>query len=83
MLTNDYRVIMDLELDYPDDDLDAMLDEELEVRKEMEENGMKENLPSSPTAGLGGRKHIEGNVGIGSQGRNMIFESHILISYKM
>ena len=27
---------MDLDLDYPDDDLDAMLDEELDVRNELE-----------------------------------------------
>ena len=70
MLTYDYRLKMDLELDYPDDDLDAMLDDELEVRKEMEqEQEMKENVPSSPTASLGGVKHIEANVGIGSKGR--------------
>ena len=68
MLTDDYRVDMDLELDYPDDDLDAMLDDELEVRKELErEKEMKENIPSSPTASLGGVKHLEGNVGIGTQ----------------
>ena len=35
---------MDLELDYPDDDLDAMLDDELEIMNDIE----KENQPVSP-----------------------------------
>ena len=55
---------MDLDLDYPDDDLDAMLDEELDVRNELE----KENeLSQRPTASLGGSKLHESNVGIGQQ----------------
>ena len=60
---------MDLDLEYPDDDLDAMLDQELDVMNEME----KENEPlleGRPTASLGGAKAFESNVGIGSQGSN-------------
>ena len=56
---------MDLELDYPDDDLDAMLDQELDVMSELE----KENAPARPTASLGGMKTFEGNVGIGGSKR--------------
>ena len=55
---------MDLDLEYPDDDLDAMLDQELDVMNEME----KENEPlleGRPTASLGGSKAFESNVGIG------------------
>ena len=67
---------MDLELDYPDDDLDAMLDEELEIMNDIE----KENqpLPVSPVSSqarkslefnspgsLGGSRPLDGNVGIG------------------
>ena len=60
---------MDLDLEYPDDDLDAMLEQELDVMNDME----KENEPlleGRPTASLGGAKAIESNVGIGSQGTN-------------
>jgi len=70
---------MDLELDYPDDDLDAMLDEELEIMNDIE----KENQPGSPvktparkslefsnSVSLGGTKPFEGNVGIGLNENN-------------
>ena len=58
---------MDLDLDYPDDDLDAMLEDELEMRNELE----KENYPSnavsphkSSSASLGGIKNFETDVGL-------------------
>ena len=66
---------MDLDLEYPDDDLDAMLDQELDVMSEME----KENEPlleGRPTASFGGAKAIESNVGIGSQGTNKRLRSN-------
>jgi len=67
------------QLDYPDDDLDAMLDDELEIMRDLE----KENQPDSPTPpnahalvrkslefgverAIGGVKPCDGNVGIGS-----------------
>ena len=54
----------DLELEYPDDDLEAMLDDEQDIMNDLE----KENEPiPRPTASLGGMKTFEGNVGIGSQ----------------
>jgi len=60
------------QLDYPDDDLDAMLDDELEIMKDLE----KENHPAVQTqarkslefgasASLGGVKVHDGNVGLG------------------
>jgi len=66
------------QLEYPDDDLDAMLDDELEIMRDLE----KENYPGSPPppgthtqarkslefgvrASTGGMKVCEGNVGIG------------------
>jgi len=61
-------------LEYPDDDLDAMLDDELEIMRDLE----KENQPAPPPptqarkslefgarASLGGVRACEGNVGIG------------------
>ena len=71
---------MDLELDYPDDDLDAMLDDELEIMNDIE----KENQPVSPvrnqarkslefnsSVSLGGAKPLDGNVGIGLSENNV------------
>ena len=71
---------MDLELDYPDDDLDAMLDDELEILNDIE----KENQPVSPvrnqarkslefssSVSLGGSKPLDGNVGIGLSENNL------------
>ena len=71
---------MDLELGYPDDDLDAMLDEELEIMNDIE----KENQPVSPvrnqarkslefssSVSLGGSKPLDGNVGIGLSENNL------------
>ena len=61
-------VDMEMDLDYPDDDLDAMLDQELEIERELE----KENEPllkqRSPSASLGGVKSYENNVGLGGDG---------------
>ena len=71
---------MDLELDYPDDDLDAMLDDELEIMNDIE----KENQPVSPvrsqarkslefnsSVSLGGARPLDGNVGIGLSENNV------------
>ena len=69
-----------MELDYPDDDLDAMLDDELEIMNDIE----KENQPVSPvrnqarkslefssSVSLGGSKPLDGNVGIGLSENNV------------
>jgi len=65
------------QLDYPDDDLDAMLDDELEIMKDLEKENQPGPPPSTVTqarkslefgarASLGGVRAFEGNVGIGA-----------------
>ena len=67
-------------MDYPDDDLDAMLDDELEIMNDIE----KENQPVSParnparkslefssSVSLGGARPLDGNVGIGLSENNL------------
>jgi len=61
-------------LDYPDDDLDRMLDDEMEIMRELEAERDKENSPHRPTKkslafstpGSTSLRAIDGNVGIGS-----------------
>lgn len=61
-------------LDYPDDDLDRMLDDELDIMRELEAERDKENSPHRPTKkslafstpGSTSLRAIDGNVGIGS-----------------
>lgn len=66
---------MATQLDYPDDDLDAMLDDELEIMRDLEKENHSDDQPSSTQArkslefgvraGVGGMRTHEGNVGIG------------------
>jgi len=66
------------QMEYPDDDLDAMLDDELEIMREMEKENEAEiqsvparkSLEFGASASLGGLKSFDTNVGVGQLGSN-------------
>ena len=59
------------QLEYPDDDLDAMLDEEMEIMNEMEKENQQvrqeQEFLSSASVSLGGIRASEKNVGLNKE----------------
>eukprot|EP00092_Neocalanus_flemingeri_P030900 GFUD01033557.1.p1 GENE.GFUD01033557.1~~GFUD01033557.1.p1 ORF type:complete len:883 (+),score=321.60 GFUD01033557.1:37-2685(+) len=59
------------QLEYPDDDLDAMLDDELDIMRDLEKENQagptqaRKSLEFGSSVSLGGMKAFDGNVGLG------------------